>query len=183
AAVVSLIMRLLKQPLIMGYILTGILVGPSLLNIISAKDAFHSFSEIGITLLLFIIGLGLNPSVIRNLGKPVILTAGSILILVGSAGVSTGELLGLSLIESAILGLALFFSSTIIILKVISDKRELSGLYAQLSVGVIVVDDIVATLALLLVATIGGSGSFQISDIGWLVIKGASATALLYLVG
>ena len=183
AAIVSLIMRLLKQPLIMGYILTGIVVGPSLLNIVAAKDAFHTFSEIGITLLLFIIGLGLNPTVIRSLGKPVILTAGSILVLVGTVGFIAGEMLGFSFIESLIVGLALFFSSTIIILKVVSDKRELSRLYAQLAVGVIVIDDIVATLALLLVATIGGSGSFEISDVGWLMIKGASATALLYLVG
>lgn len=75
AAVVALVMRWLKQPLIMSYILTGIIVGPSLLNIVHAKDAFESFSEIGITLLLFIIGLGMNAGVIKSLGRVSLLTA------------------------------------------------------------------------------------------------------------
>ena len=59
-AVVSLVMRLLRQPLILGYILTGIVVGPSMLHVIHSKEAFDGFSAIGITLLLFIIGLGLK---------------------------------------------------------------------------------------------------------------------------
>lgn len=86
AAVISIIMRLLHQPLIMGYILTGIIVGPSFLGLIQAKEAFESFSEIGITLLLFIIGLGLNAGVIKSLGRVSLLTALAILGLVGSAG-------------------------------------------------------------------------------------------------
>src|SRR5690606_15234880 len=132
--------------------------GPSVLNLIHQKEAFGSFSQIGITLLLFIIGLGLNPGVIKSLGKPVILTAASILLLVGSAGFITSELLGFHIKEGLIMGIALFFSSTIIILKVISDKHELSRLYAQIAIGVIVLDDVVATLALLVVAAAGTAG-------------------------
>lgn len=182
AAVISLIMRLLKQPLIMGYILTGVIVGPSLLDIIHAKEAFEGFSEIGIMLLLFIIGMGLNPVVIKSLGRPVLVTAASILLLVGTTGFGIGSLLGFSISEAAILGLALFFSSTIIILKVISDKRELSRLYAQIAVGVIVVDDVIATLALLAVATIASSGGLGISDVALLAGKGIAVALGLYIV-
>lgn len=182
AAVISLVMRLLKQPLIMGYILTGIIVGPSLLDVIHAEEAFHGFSEIGIMLLLFIIGMGLNPVVIKSLGRPVLVTAASILLLVGSTGFGVGSLLGFSVSEAAILGLALFFSSTIIILKVISDKRELSRLYAQIAVGVIVIDDVVATLALLAVATIASSGGLGVNDVIILAGKGLAVALTLYLI-
>src|SRR4051812_41897266 len=85
-ALIAVIMRLLRQPLIMGYILTGIIVGPSVLNLIHAKDAFESFSQLGITLLLFIIGLGMNASVIKSLGRVSLLTATVILIGIGSLG-------------------------------------------------------------------------------------------------
>lgn len=173
AAGIAVVMRLLKQPLIMGYILTGILVGPAVFHLIGDTEAFASLSQVGITLLLFIIGLGMNPAIIRSLGKPAVLTALSILILVGSAGFATSELLGLSLFEGLIMGLALFFSSTIIILKVISDKKELSRLYAQLSIGVIVVDDVVATFGLLVVAAMGTAGGLVLSDFGWLGLKAA----------
>ena len=182
AAVISLVMRLLRQPLIMGYILTGIIVGPSLLNIIQAKEAFAGFSEIGIMLLLFIIGMGLNPVVIKSLGRPVLVTAAAILLLVGSTGFAAGTLLGFSTSEAAIVGLALFFSSTIIILKVISDKRELSRLYAQIAVGVIVIDDVIATLALLAVATIASSGGLGVSDVALLAAKGIAVALGLYLI-
>lgn len=182
AAAISLVMRLLKQPLIMGYILTGIVVSPSLLNIIHAKEAFEGFSEIGIMLLLFIIGMGLNPAVIKSLGRPVLITAATIFVLVGTTGFGVGSLLGFSVSEAVILGLALFFSSTIIILKVISDKRELSRLYAQIAVGVIVIDDVIATLALLTVATIAGGGGLGVNDAIMLAGKGIAVALGLYLV-
>jgi Kef-type K+ transport system membrane component KefB len=182
AAAISLVMRLLKQPLIMGYILTGIVVGPSILDIIHAKEAFEGFSEIGIMLLLFIIGMGLNPGVIKSLGRPVLVTAAAILLLVGSTGFGIGSLIGFNLSEAVILGLALFFSSTIIILKVISDKRELSRLYAQISVGVIVVDDVIATLALLTIATIASGGGLGVNDAILLAGKGLAVALGLYFV-
>src|SRR5690606_13825667 len=127
-------------------------------------------------------GLGLNPTVIKSLGKPVILTALSILLLVGSTGIAVTTILGVGLVESIIIGIALFFSSTIIILKVISDKKELSRLYAQLSVGVIVVDDIVATLAILVVAAVGTAGGLVYSDFLLLALKGGAIGLALLLI-
>lgn len=183
AAAVSLIMRILKQPLIMGYILTGIIVGPSLLDIVHAKDAFESFSEIGITLLLFIIGLGLNITVIKSVGRVAVVTAAAILALVGVTGFIAAEALGFGLTQGLLIGLALFFSSTIIILKVLSDKRETSRLYAQIAIGVILVDDIVATLAILVVGAVGTTGGLEPTSIAILVAKGAGIALLLYLIG
>lgn len=180
--VVSIIMRMLKQPLIIAYILTGIIIGPSVFNLISEKESFETFSQIGITLLLFIIGFGLNLSVIKSLGKVSIATAGAILATVGGIGFLACHLLGYTNIEALIIGVALFFSSTIIILKVLSDKRELGRLHGQIAMGVIILDDVVATFALLFVAAAGSTGGLQISDIGFLILKGIGVGAALYIV-
>ncbi len=182
AAVISIVMRLLRQPLIMGYILTGILVGPSVLNIVHAKEAFETFAEIGIALLLFIIGLGLNVGVIRNLGKVSLVTAGAILLLVGSAGHFAALMLGFDNTTSIFLGIALFFSSTIIILKVLSDKHELGRLYGQIAIGVILVDDVVATMALVVVAMMA-NGDASVATFSTLGLKALALGVGLAVMG
>jgi Kef-type K+ transport system membrane component KefB/voltage-gated potassium channel Kch len=183
AAAVAMVMRLLKQPLLMGYILTGILVGPSLLNLIEARGAFDTFSEIGITLLLFIIGLELSLATVKQLGKPVFLTAMAILLSVGTMGYLLGVAFHFSVAEAVITGLALFFSSTIIIAKVLSDKKELTRLNGQIAVGVILLDDVVATFALLFVAAGKGGQALGVGDIGILVLKGAAVVGVLAFLG
>lgn len=171
--VISVLMRLLRQPLIIGYILTGIVAGPSVLGLIHDKSVFEAYSEIGITLLLFIIGLGLNVGVIKSLGRVSLMTASAVMAVVGGAGILAGNLLGFTPTESMIIGFALFFSSTIIILKVLSDKRELTRLHGQIAMGVILVEDVVATFALLFVAAAGTAGGFSIGDVATLLLTGA----------
>jgi Kef-type K+ transport system membrane component KefB len=152
-ALVSLVMRLLRQPLILGYIITGILVGPSLLNLIHSREAFEGFSAIGIALLLFIIGMGMNVDIMRRVGKSIFITAAALFFTIGTLGVVLSKLLfDFSMTEAYIIGLAMFFSSTIIIVKVLADKKEQNRLHGQIAIGVILLDDIVATLALLFVA-------------------------------
>ncbi len=170
AAGVSIVMRLLRQPLIVGYILTGMLVGPAVLNLIQNREAFHSFSEIGIALLLFIVGLGLNVGVIRATGKPVIAVFLANVAVMMLVGFGAAELFGLTLTEGLIAGLGLLFSSTIVIIKSLNDKREQNRLYGQIAIGVILVEDIVATLALLFVAAAskGGASSHELVQLlGW----------------
>jgi len=179
---ISVVMRLLRQPLILGYILSGIVVGPLLLDLIHAKEAFDGFSQIGIALLLFIIGLGMNAGVIRSLGKVSITTAAVILTLVGGLGVGAAYLLGFDLKTALVMGVALFFSSTILILKVLSDKREISRLHGQIAIGVILVDDIVATLAIVLV-TAASSGGANAGDLLSLLAKAGGLGLLLYVAG
>lgn len=179
---ISIVMRLLKQPLILGYILAGILVGPLLLDLIHAKEAFEGFSEIGIALLLFIIGLGMNAAVIRSLGKVSLVTAAAIFTLVGGLGVAATSAFGFDIQTALVIGVALFFSSTIVILKVLSDKREISRLHGQIAIGVILVDDIVATLAMVAVAA-ASNGSLGANDLLLLGVKAIGLGLLLYVVG
>lgn len=181
---VSLVMRLLKQPLIMGYIITGVLVGPSFLHIVRDQTAFDSFSTIGITLLLFIIGLGLNITVIKGLGRVALTTTLSVMPLLGGAvfGVCYW-LFHLSLSTSLVLATAMLFSSTIIILKIISDKKEISRLYGQIALGILLIEDIVATIAVVVVAFISDPQHLSVGSVGILLAKAAGLGVGLFVVG
>ncbi|MDB5184662.1 MAG: rane protein of unknown function [Candidatus Saccharibacteria bacterium] len=180
AAGVSLVVRLLRQPLIIGYIISGFLVGPTFLNVISDHSAFESFSQIGIALLLFIIGLGLNVATIKNTGKPVILTLIGVIAVLGSLAFGTSKLFGFTQDESTIMATAMLFSSTIIVVKALSDKKEQSRLYGQIAVGLLLAEDIVATLALLFVSS-KAQGSH--ADFLALATKGISIGAAMALLG
>lgn len=182
AAAMATVMRLLRQPLIIGHILTGIIIGPSVLGLIQNREAFSSFGDIGIALLLFIIGLELNASVIRRLGRIVIVTAMSLLVVMTSIGFAVASLLHFSSTEALLIGLSLFFSSTIIIAKVLSDKGELTRLHGQIAIGTILLDDLVATISLLFVAT-SGHGTPTLSDAGWLAAKGIGLVAVFGFIG
>ena len=177
-ACVSLFMKLIRQPLILGYILSGLLVGPSVFGLIKSAETFEVFSTLGIALLLFIIGLGMNVSELRKLGKVALLIALSTLLVVGSAGYITGSFFGFNRTESLIIGLSLFFSSTIIIVKILSDKKEQNRLHGQIAIGVILLDDIVATFALLFIVAGKGDG-LQLSEIGVLLGRGILLLGML----
>ncbi|MDO8335870.1 MAG: cation:proton antiporter [Candidatus Saccharibacteria bacterium] len=178
---VSMIVRFLKQPLILGYILTGLIIGPSFLGLVSkGNESFEVFSSIGITLLLFIIGMGLNAGVFKKLGKVVGLVALSELVVVGSVGFFITQSFGFNFTEAMLVGLCLFFSSTIIIVKVLTDKKEQTRLHGQIAIGVLLLDDLVATFALLFIAA--GKNGFTTGELGFLVIKGIILAAVLYLV-
>ncbi len=179
-AIISMIAKQLKQPLILGYIVTGLLLGPSLLNLIPHNETFETFSKIGIAQLLFIIGLGLNAAVFRKLGKVVVITALLELLVVGSIGFFVGAGFGFNFTEALLIGLSLFFSSTIIIVKMLSDKKEQTRLHGQIAIGVILLDDIIATIALLFVAA--GKGGFGIPELGLLIVKGVLVAFALYLI-
>lgn len=181
AAVISLIMRLIRQPLIIGYILTGLIVGPALLNIANSQETIEVFSSIGISLLLFIIGLGLNPKVIREVGK-VTLIAGSLQIFfVTIIGFAAGRSFGFGKTESVVIGLALSFSSTIIILKLLSDRKEQNRLYGKITIGILLVQDIVAAFALIM-ATSRSEGAFSVTQLLTLGAKGVLIGVPLYLI-
>ena len=95
ASLMALLMRLIRQPLIIGYILTGVIVGPFAFHILKSASTIETFSNIGIALLLFIIGLGLNPKVIKEVGKIAGLVGVIEVFLVTAAGWIVGRVSGL----------------------------------------------------------------------------------------
>jgi Kef-type K+ transport system membrane component KefB len=175
--------RVFRQPLILAYIITGFLAGP-VFGLIHDHAAFESFSQIGIVLLLFIVGLGLNTAVVRNTGKPVLLTFLTITLGLGALAGCAAALLGYTVTESIIVAIALLFSSTIIVIKSVSDKREQSRLYAQITVGILLLEDVVATLALLFVSAGGHSSAAGLAGllakaVGLAIVLGGTGAYLM----
>ncbi len=179
----AIVMRLIRQPLIIGHIFTGIIVGPSILHLIKSADTIDVFSSIGIALLLFIIGLGLNPKVIREVGKVSAITGGLQVLLSTAIGYGGGLILGYTKTESLFFGVALAFSSTIIILKLLSDKKEQTRLYGKVVTGILLVQDVMAATALLFVTAKSSEGGFTFDSLTHLVIKGLTIALPMFFVG
>jgi Kef-type K+ transport system membrane component KefB len=158
AVIVSSILRLVRQPLIIGYILTGIIVGPAVLHIVKSPETLQLFADFGIALLLLIVGLGLNPKVIREIGKIAALIGVGKVLLVTAGGFGIAHLLGYNNTVAIYIGLALSFSSTIIILKLLTDKKELGRLYGKISVGFLLIEDLIAAIVLLAISATGTRG-------------------------
>jgi Kef-type K+ transport system membrane component KefB/Trk K+ transport system NAD-binding subunit len=178
-AVVAFIMRLIGQPLIIGHIITGIIVGPAVLHLIKSPDALALFSDLGIALLLFIIGLGLNPQIIREVGKTATYVAIFQVGTITGLGWIIGTSLGLSGTSAAFLGASLAISSTIIILKMLSDKREQTRLYGKIAISVSLVQDLIA-IALVVLTSAGNSHSVAIGSTINLAIKGGFLVFAIY---
>lgn len=152
AGLFSLIAYKLKQPLIIAYIATGIVVGPGLFNLAQSVEVFEAMSSIGIAFLLFIVGLNLNWRSVKDVGR-VALVAGSAQVIVTSVvGTGIALLMGVPLPTSIFLGVAFSFSSTIIIVKLLTDKEDLDRLYGRIAVGMLIVQDLIAMLILLVLA-------------------------------
>lgn len=179
ALAMASIMKLFKQPLLIGYILAGIIAGP-ILGLVKNADTLEGFSKIGIALLLFIVGLGLNPRVIKDLGKVAFVTG---LVQVGfSVLLSTAIMLvlGKSLAVALVIGVGLSFSSTIVGLKLLTDKKEQTRLYGRLAIGVLLAQDILATIALLALSMQKDGFGFISSTS--LLLKGAFIVGILFLI-
>lgn len=152
ATAVSWLMHMLRQPLILGHILTGIIAGPIFLNLIKSEDLLELFSKIGITALLFIVGLSLSPKVAREVGKISVVASVSQVLFTSFIGFFIAMSFGFGISSSIFIAIALTFSSTIIIMKLLSDKKDLSRLYGKIAIGVLLVQDIIATIILIIVS-------------------------------
>ena len=181
AVAVAGIMRLLKQPLIIGYILTGIIVSPYFLNIIKSTDAIATFAQIGIVLLLFMVGLNLNPKIIKDVGKVSLVTGVGQVIFTSLIGFFIGKLLGFSTITSMYIAIALTFSSTIIIMKLLSDKGDLETLYGRIAIGFLIVQDLIVIVILMFISSIPTGISFTTLALET-VLKGGGLLILLFLI-
>ncbi len=176
ATVISGLVRLFKQPLIIGYIITGIITGPYFLNIVNASDVVTTFSQMGIAFLLFIAGMSLNPRMIKTVGRVSIITGIGQIVFTSLIGFFIAKIFGFSDIVSLYIAVALTFSSTIIIVKLLSDKGDLNTLYGRISMGFLLVQDVVAILILMLIS----SGGFDTSIVTvGSIVRGVLAVSLL----
>ncbi|HEY4506082.1 MAG TPA: cation:proton antiporter family protein [Candidatus Paceibacterota bacterium] len=179
---ISILIRLLRQPLVVGYILAGIIVGPYFLNILHSTEIVELFSKMGIAILLFIVGLSLKPSVIKEVGMVSLVTAIGQVIFTSIAGFAICRLLGFTPIISIYVAVALTFSSTIIVLKLLSDKGDMDNLYGKISMGFLLVQDLIAALVLVAISASAFSKGSTSSDFVIFALKGIGVLVLIFLV-
>ena len=169
----------LRQPVLIAYIIVGVLVGPAGFELVRAHDQIDLLAQIGVAVLLFLVGLKLDITHVRHIG-PVALATG-----LGQLGFTIlfGFLLilalGKGMMEAVYVAVALTFSSTIIIVKLLSDKRELDSLHGRIAVGFLIVQDIAVVLAMMAMSALRGTADAAVWEVAGLLLARLSVAALL----
>lgn len=148
ATVFAYVARLIKQPLIPAYIISGIVIGPLALGIVRDTEFIRVMSNIGIMFLLFIVGLEMNLHKLKKIG-PFAAVAGILQVAITFAiGYGIASAFGMDMINSVFLGMIAAFSSTMIVIKILSEREELDTLHGRILVGILVIQDIIIILAM-----------------------------------
>jgi Kef-type K+ transport system membrane component KefB len=163
-ALIGAVFVRLRQPVLIAYIFVGVVVGPAVLGLVTAHDQIDLLAQVGVAVLLFAVGLKLDLNHIRHIG-PVALATGlgqlSFTIVIGFAIVLA---LGRDWVEALYVAVALTFSSTIIIVKLLSDKRELDSLHGRIAVGFLIVQDLAVVVAMMTMSALRSTGGADGSE-------------------
>lgn len=157
AATLGLLAVHLRQPLIVAFIAVGILVGPAVFGWVRSSEQVGLLAQMGITLLLFVVGLRLDLHLIVSMGPVALATGLGQVVFTSVVGYFIALALGMAPITALYVAVALTFSSTIIIVKLLSDKREIDALHGRIAVGFLIVQDLVVVLAMIGLSAFGAS--------------------------
>jgi Kef-type K+ transport system membrane component KefB len=182
AAAIGLFGILLRQPLIVSFIAVGLIAGPSALDVVRSDEQIDLLSELGIAVLLFLVGIKLDVKLIRSLGTVSLMTGLGQVAFTSVFGYLIGLALGLGHVTSLYVAVALTFSSTIIIVKLLSDKREIDSLHGQIALGFLIVQDLVVVLAMIVLSAIGiAAGEGKGGSVVTVFASGLAMVALVVL--
>jgi Kef-type K+ transport system membrane component KefB len=173
----------MRQPVIIAYIVVGIVVGPSVFGLVSAHSQIDLLAQVGIAVLLFLVGLKLDLHQVRKLGAVALATGLGQLTFTIVFGFVIIMLMGKGLMEALYVAVALTFSSTIIIVKLLSDKRELDSLHGRIAVGFLIVQDLAVVIAMMIMSVmkVSDPGVSTWDVAGSLLLRIVLATVGLYL--
>lgn len=182
ATALGVVARRLKQPLILAYIFAGVLI--SVLGIFKGVDRniLEVLSNFGIAFLLFLVGIELKLEDLKYVGKAAVLTGLGQIIFTALVGFVILSSLGFSTIVSVYMAIAITFSSTVIIIKLLTEKHDLQSLYGKVAVGFLLVQDFVAILALMVLSGFEGGRIPSFGGVVLIFIKGLILVAFVYLI-
>tara|TARA_R110002110_G_scaffold409480_2_gene631866 strand:+ start:27415 stop:29106 length:1692 start_codon:yes stop_codon:yes gene_type:complete len=186
AALAGFIGLQLRQPMVVSFIAVGVLAGPSALNIVSDHDNIELMAELGIAVLLFLVGLKLDLKLVRTLGVVALATGMGQVLFTSLFGFLIALALGMSVVVSLYVAVALTFSSTIIIVKLLSDKREVDSLHGRIAIGFLIVQDLVVVLAMMVLSSFGigaaeGDNGGALARVAGILVNGAAMLLLVLL--
>ncbi|HEY0720476.1 MAG TPA: cation:proton antiporter family protein [Gammaproteobacteria bacterium] len=172
----------LRQPLLIAYIVVGIVVGPAVLGMITTQHQIDLLAQVGVAVLLFVVGLKLDLQHVRHIGPVALATGLGQLAFTTVIGFFIILLLGKSMMEALYVAVALTFSSTIIIVKLLSDKRELDALHGRIAVGFLIVQDLAVVLAMMAMSGLRVGGDTTLLETGLsLFLRVVAAVSLLFV--
>ncbi len=179
--VIVFVLQRLKLPSIIGFLLTGVIIGPYGLSLIKAVEQVETLSEVGVILLLFVIGMELSIKQLVSIKKTVFI--GGFLQVGLTVGVAAlvYNLLGNSWNESVFVGFLFSLSSTAIVLKTLQDRQEISAPHARNALAILIFQDIIVVPMMLVTPMIAGESSDVITDILMLLVKSVIVVALTYI--
>ena len=183
AAMLGILATKLKQPAILGYIICGLLVAVFAPNFNEHKEQLDLLSKVGIVFLLFLLGLELNPSELKKLGRVAFITGVGQIVFTFVIGLSITLILGFDLIPAMYISIGLTLSSTIIVVKILSQKKELETLHGRISISFLLIQDMVAILLMTGLSATGKNigGIDAIAELGFTLIKGSLAVGAVIL--
>ena len=181
ASGVGFVGLMLRQPLIVSFIAVGLLAGPAALDVVRSAEQIDVLSELGVAVLLFLVGVKLDVTLIRSLGLVSVTTGLGQVLFTSFFGFLIGLALGLDAVTSLYVAVALTFSSTIIIVKLLSDKREIDSLHGQVALGFLIVQDLAVVFAMVALSAVGIGGAGGIGDVALLLAAAAAMLAAVAL--
>ncbi len=146
ATVFAFIARLFKQPLIPAYVLTGVLLGPLVFGVLGDIDFMKTLSQLGIAFLLFVVGLDIDLKKLKEVGLVAIVGGIVQVLVIFAIGFYVASALGFSNEMALLLGVAIAFSSTMIVVKLLSDMNSLDTLHGRIILGILLMQDFIAML-------------------------------------
>ena len=185
ASIITLLFKWLKQPLVLGYIVAGLLAGPyvRIFPTVGDMENINTWAEIGVVFLLFALGLEFSFKKLMNVGSAAFITATTEVISMLLIGFMVGHLLGWSTMNSVFLGGMLSMSSTTIIIKAFDDLGLRSQRFTGIVFGTLVVEDLIAILMMVILSTMAVSKEFVGEELLMSVLKVAFFLILWFLVG
>jgi len=173
----------LRQPLVVGLIAAGIAVGPQALGLVDDATDIELLAKLGIALLLFIVGLKLDVRLIGRLGPVALATGLGQVLFTSVVGFFIALALGFATVPALYIAVALTFSSTIIIVKLLTDKREIDHLHGRIAIGFLIVQDIVVVLAMIVITASGDGDASLGARALEVLLRGTLLVGLVVLFG
>jgi K+:H+ antiporter len=185
SALTTVLFHLLRQPVVLGYLVAGVLIGPHTppFSLVVDLHSIHTLAELGILLLLFSLGLEFDLKKLRRVGAVAVLAAILEILFMLWLGYTAGQLLGWEQLDSLFLGALLSISSTTIIVQVLMETGQLRELFAQIILGILIVEDIAAIIILVVLSGLANVGTITVIDVGWAFLRVCMFMATALLVG
>src|SRR5687767_10438449 len=168
AGLVTIVFHRLKQPVVLGYIIAGVIIGPHTppFPLVKDQETIGTLSELGVILLMFSLGLEFSLRRLRQVGGAALIAAGLEISLMAWLGYQIGGLFGWGTMDRIFLAAMVSISSTTIIVKALSHLGKTKERFAQLIFGILIIEDILAIVMIALLSGIAMTGTLSVADVG-----------------